>query len=59
MSKRNPTVFPDPEREADVKPGACPPGKELTDALREASQRNAAAAYRQIFTDESRSRQNG
>jgi hypothetical protein len=65
MSKRNPTMFPDPEPEAEAiealeKAQSLPPGKERTDALREAGQlRNAAVAYRQIFTDESRSRENG
>jgi hypothetical protein len=50
MSKRNPTMFPDPEPEAEAieaveKAQSLPPGKERTDA--------------QIFTDESRSRENG
>jgi hypothetical protein len=50
MSKRNPTMFPDPEPEAEAieaveKAQSLPPGKERTDA--------------QIFTDESRSGENG
>jgi hypothetical protein len=64
MSKSNPTAFPDPERgsksvEALEKARSLPPGKERTDALMEAGQRrNAAVAYRQISTDESRSTEN-
>ena len=65
MSKRNPAMFPDPEREAEAieafeKAQNLPPSEERTDALTVARQmRNAAIGYRQIFTDETRSRENG
>ena len=62
MSKRNPTMFPDREHEAQSieKAQSLPSGKERTDALREAGRlQNAAVAYRQIFNDEGGSRENG
>jgi hypothetical protein len=58
MSKRPPTLFPDPERDADAiealeRAQNLPPGKERSEALKKAGQlRNAANAYKHIFSKE-------
>ena len=58
MSKRPPTLFPDPERDAQAIQALeiaqqLPPGKERTEALGTAGRlRNAADAYKHIFSHE-------
>ena len=58
MSKRPPTMFPDPERddeaiEALEMAQKLPPGKERTEALKKAGRlRNAADAYKHIYSNE-------
>jgi hypothetical protein len=58
MSKRPPTLFPDPEGDAEAiealeRAQRLPPGNERTEALEKAGRlRNAAIAYRRIFSNE-------
>jgi len=58
MIKRPPTVFPDPEHDAEAiealeRAQKLPPSKERTDALKRAGRlRNAADAYKHIFSSE-------
>ena len=58
MSKRPPTLFPDPERDAEAiealeQAQYLPPGKDRTEALKKAGQlQNAADAYIHIFSKE-------
>jgi len=58
MSKTPPTMFPDPDTEAEAiealeKAQKLPPGKERTEALKKAGRlRNAADTYRHIFSNE-------
>jgi hypothetical protein len=58
MSKRPPTLFPDPERDAEAiealeKAQNLPPGKERTEAFNKAGRlRNAADAYKHVFSSE-------
>jgi hypothetical protein len=58
MSKRPPTLFPDPEGDAEAIEALemaqnLPPGKEQTEALKQAGRlRNAADAYKHIFSVE-------
>ena len=58
MSKRPPTMFPDPERDAEAIEALeiaqkLLPGKERTEALKKAGRlRNAADAYKHIFSSE-------
>ena len=55
MSKRPPTLFPDPV-EALERAETMPPGKEQTEALKQAGRlRNAADAYKHIFSAELKS----
>ena len=58
MGKRRPTMFPDPESDAEAiealeRAQKLPPGKERTEALRKAGRlQNAADAYKHIFSSE-------
>jgi hypothetical protein len=58
MSKRPPTLFPDPELDAEAiealeKAQNLPPGKERSEALKQAGRlRNAASTYKHIFSKE-------
>ena len=58
MSKRPPTMFPDPLRDAEAIEALemakkLPPGKERTEALKKAGRlRNAADSYKHIFSSE-------
>jgi hypothetical protein len=58
MSKKLPTMFPDPESDAEAidaleKAQELPPGKERTEALKKAGRlRNAADTYKHIFSKE-------
>jgi hypothetical protein len=55
MSKKLPTMFPDPESDAEAidaleKAQELPPGKERTEALKKAGRlRNAADTYKHLF----------
>jgi hypothetical protein len=58
VSKRPPTMFPDPERDAEAIEALemaqkLLPGKQRTEALKKAGRlRNAADAYKHIFSNE-------
>jgi hypothetical protein len=61
MSKRPSTLFPDPDRDAEAIEALevaqnLPPGKEQTEALKQAGRlRNAADAYKHVFSAELKS----
>jgi hypothetical protein len=58
MGKRQPTMFPDPEIDAEAidaleRAQKLPPGKERSEALEKAERlRNVAEAYKHIFSNE-------